>query len=134
MKPTKTTLGLAALSVIVMLCLALSVEHAKASGDECGPCGGPVQTATGGGSGNNCSQALDEAYDDALTKAYSGGAACSPCQVTNGYQSCSLPSCYPGPCPPGSYRATWTLNYKCETCDPGGPQTGERALPTLSRL
>ncbi len=84
--------------------------------DECGPCGGPLQTVSGQGTGSSCNAALSVAYDDALQAAWAGAPECSPCQLSNGPKACYLPS------GGGSYGATWTLRYRCESCDPGSPQ------------
>ncbi len=85
----------------------------------CGPCGGATRSVTGHGSGNNCSEALDAAENDAITKSFAGTPSCFPCQTFSGPQACFTPQCYPGPCPPNSYSASFTLNYKCRACDLG---------------
>ena len=111
---TLVTLGLATVFVLVLA----PVE----AGGECSPCNGPVQSVSGRGSGNNCTEAANNAYTDAMNQAMSGAPSCTPCQLSNGPISCAMPSCYPGPCPPNSVSSTWTLNFKCESCDPGDPE------------
>jgi hypothetical protein len=87
----------------------------------CSACIGPVHTVTGHGAGNNCSQALANAQADAAALTWAGAPACTPCQISDGPQACSVPSCYPGACPPNAYHASWALNYKCKTCSPDRP-------------
>ncbi len=118
MKSPKTILGIAALALAATLCLTLVGGSAKASGPECGPCGGPRNTVSGHGTGSDCSQALDNAYDDAVLKAHQGGPSCAPCQLSNGPLACYAIDSWPQP---GGYGATWTLYYHCQSCDPGGP-------------
>lgn len=105
--------GMAALAVAATGFLMTS--PADAGG--CSDCFGPTRTITGHGSGDDCSEALMEAESDAYLGAFHPG--CFPCQTTNGPQSCAMPSCYPGSCPPNSFSATFTLNYKCQSCDIG---------------
>ena len=120
----RTTLSfLIALGTAAALAFAGFLLTAPAdAGNECGPCGGPTMTVTGHGTGNNCSQALKDAYGDALDQAWAGAPACTPCQLSNGPQACAVPSCAPGPCPPGAYRGSWTLSFKCQACEIGPPE------------
>ncbi len=112
MKSSKTLIGVAALAVAAILCLALAGESAKAQGSECGSCNGRLNSVTGSGTGTNCSQALANAHDDALDQAYDGDPSCWPCQISNGSQACYAIDSIP---PTNLVGATWTLYYRCET-------------------
>jgi len=84
------------------------------SAGECGPCGGPVQTVTGHGNGSSCAQALNLAYQNALSMAHQGGTSCSPCNFSNGPQGCFVSS--------AGVTGAYTLYYQCQSCN---PQTGK---------
>jgi hypothetical protein len=117
-RKTLTLLLVGAAALAVLAGGSLLTPTVDASGG-CGPCGGATRSVTGNGSGNNCSEALDAAEDDAVIKSFAGFPTCSPCQTSTGIQHCAMPSCYPGPCPPNSYNASSTLYYKCQACDIG---------------
>ena len=106
-------IGVAALAVLA----AGSFLTPPVDAGGCTTCGGQTLTVTGHGSGDSCSEALDQAETDAIQKSFAGAPACVPCQTSNGPQSCATPSCYPGPCPPNSYSATFTLHYQCRSCE-----------------
>lgn len=109
---TLLALGAAALAVV-----AFTLDTAPVDAQSgCTDCGGPTLSVTGQGSGDSCAEALDNAETDALLEAFGTPAGCRPCQTSSGIQSCSVPSCV-GTCPPNSYHATYTLNYKCRYCD-----------------
>ncbi|MCH9651822.1 MAG: hypothetical protein K0U98_26575 [Deltaproteobacteria bacterium] len=112
---TFLVLGVAVLAVIAAA--TLIVPPVEAGG--CSSCGGPTRTVVGQGSGNSCTEAGQRAEADANQKAFADLPACLPCQTSAGPMSCSTPSCFPGPCPPNSYNASLTLQYKCKSCDPG---------------
>lgn len=111
-------------TILVAALLAVTVAGfvATVPADECGPCGGPLESVTGHGNGFSCSEALTEAYADALAQAYQGGASCEPCQIASGPSSCYLIDYYPSR-PPGAptHGAAQTLYHRCRTCSPGPP-------------
>jgi hypothetical protein len=114
--------GAAALAVVAASTLVTSSTDAFGG---CTACGGPTLTVTGHGSGNNCSEALQDAESDAIQQSFADAPDCLPCQTSSGPQACFTPSCS-GACPPNSYHASFTLNYKCRTCEfgPIGPPPG----------
>ena len=87
--------------------------------DECGACGGSLQSVTGSAASTSCSQALSQAYLDALSQAHANAPASSPCQITNGPTSCYGKATIPPS--PNPFTATWQLNYRTQACDPGEP-------------
>ena len=89
----------------------LRPESAIASG--CGPCLGPERTASGSGTGSNCSEAQDAAYQDALINAFVDAPECVPCDHYQGITSCYAID------PGGGYGSSTTIHYKCRTCDLG---------------
>ncbi|MBZ0115311.1 MAG: hypothetical protein K8J08_22850 [Thermoanaerobaculia bacterium] len=113
-RKTLTFLFFGVAALVVAVTATLITPSASAG---CTACGGPTLTVAGHGSGSSCAEALDEAQSDATQKSFAGAPACVPCQTSSGPQSCSTPSCYPGACPPNSFHATYTLNYKCRSCE-----------------
>jgi len=111
-----------AILVSALLAVAAAGFFASVPADECGPCGGPLQSVSGHGDGFSCSEALNEAHADAIAKAYQGGASCEPCQITTGSSACYAIDYYPTR-PPGAptYGATQTLHHRCVSCSPGPP-------------
>jgi hypothetical protein len=109
---TLLALGVAALAVLTLGLDPSSVDAQSG----CTDCEGPVRTVTGQGSGNSCGEALDNAETDAIQQAFNSPSGCRPCQTSTGTLSCYGPSCS-GACPPNSYNASYTLNYKCRYCD-----------------
>lgn len=123
MKKRRTLLVAAVLIAGALVLVGLYPAAPVEAGGECGSCTGSTRTASGSARASSCSEALGLAYLDALGQAWSGAPACSPCQIATTSQNCSIYDCYPGPCPGGSYGATWNLSFKCESCSPGGPLT-----------
>lgn len=110
-------LTLLALSVAALAVLTVGLDPSPVDAQSgCTDCEGPTYSATGQGSGNSCSEALDNAEADAIQQAFNSPSGCRPCQTSTGISSCYAPSCV-GSCPPNSYNATSALNYKCRYCD-----------------
>ncbi len=105
--------GLAAATMFAAY-VSLDVNPSAAAG--CGPCGGAVQSVVGTGGGSTCTEAGQNAYNDALAKAYAGAPQETPCQLTEGaVSSCIINDCYPGPCSP-LYFASKELRFKTKSC------------------
>ena len=113
-------------STRISMILALTLVAVVAGGffvtlpaGPCGPCGGPLKTASGHGSGSSCGAALDAAYQEALLEAYADAPSCVPCQITTGPASCYAIDAWP---PTGQYGASQTLYYKCRSCSFDPPE------------